>query len=331
MVPGPAKPRSDVQTANGGIGRKSRPACIPGAAQNELVVSAEQTRTRICFQCAAESRRASSGLIQLAIGQLNRECFDGLPLEIRRDFAIIEAEEGRLCIAGPKIAGVSVQSALIKPGEIEISVDRYGIRQSNTGFEIHKCKAIPGCVRVGEHSGARCLQQLDRRDAVAGQIRARAEHIELHSPTSALPVEVGKQAVQTGRGMFSPATFTSPFRCCVEGRVSLLHATLKTAFQPAKRSTGDNRLITLKSEAILELHSDGSAKRVQPEHRIGAFDIQTRNRRFRNQVPIDRISKRVVQAHTTGIDRQSLRIARKRRSLEAAVKQVWLKRVILGV
>src|SRR5690242_6479364 len=131
--------------------------------------------------------------------------------------------------------------------------------------------------------------------------------------------------------MLAPSAFTARFARAIERVISLLNAALKTSFETAKRATAPGQLRTWKIEAVPELHRNRTTQRIQPKHRIGALDRGTRDRVLRNEIPIHRVPKRMIEPYTAGINRQPLRIAGQRRSFETAVKHIGLKRIVLSV
>ena len=81
----------------------------------------------------------------------------------------------------------------------------------------------------------------------------------------------------------------------------------------------------------LRVDGQRTAQRVEPEERVGTGDeLQARNRRLRQQVPIDHVAERLVDAHTVLEHRQALRHADEGRGREASEADVGLIRVALG-
>ena len=81
------------------------------------------------------------------------------------------------------------------------------------------------------------------------------------------------------------------------------------------------------TEAVLHLHVDRAAQRIETESRIVGHDRDRSYRGGRNQIPVDRVAERFVDAHPVLVNRKSLRCAGHRRSDEAAKLHVGLKRI----
>ena len=81
---------------------------------------------------------------------------------------------------------------------------------------------------------------------------------------------------------------------------------------------------------VLGLDRQRSAEGVEPEHRVRAgHQIDPRDRRARDQIPVDDIAEGLVDAHAIEEHRQSLRRAENGRSGEATKVDVGLVRIAL--
>ena len=87
----------------------------------------------------------------------------------------------------------------------------------------------------------------------------------------------------------------------------------------------------LKGEAVLHLDGERAAERVQSEHGISGDQVQALDRGFRDQIPMDRIAERLVDAHPVLVDGERLRCADDRRGVETAKLDIRLKRVALDI
>jgi hypothetical protein len=84
---------------------------------------------------------------------------------------------------------------------------------------------------------------------------------------------------------------------------------LEIAADLPERATIRVELATMIGKAILELHSQCAAKRIEPEDRVGAEQIHPVDRDVRDQVPVHGIAERVVEAGAVHIDGEPLRDA----------------------
>ena len=90
------------------------------------------------------------------------------------------------------------------------------------------------------------------------------------------------------------------------------------------------RLVGVRARAALRVDRDRAAQRVQPERRVRAGNqLDAGDRRLRDQVPVDAVAERLVDAHAVEEDRDALRRAEQRRGAEAAHVDVRLVRVAL--
>ena len=131
--------------------------------------------------------------------------------------------------------------------------------------------------------------------------------------------------------MRPPAAFAHPVGGEIERGRLTAHAQFRAAFDPAEAAARDLRRGTVMGEAVLHLHGQRAAERVESEHGVGAFERHPLHRRIRDQVPIDRVAEGLVESDPVDIDRQPLSVARQGRRLEAAIHHVGLERVILGL
>ena len=80
----------------------------------------------------------------------------------------------------------------------------------------------------------------------------------------------------------------------------------------------------LEREAVLHLQIDRATERIQAEHRVVRLDVGAFDRVGRNEVEVDRVAERLVDADPVHVDGEALRLARHRRGDEAAIAEiVW--------
>ena len=78
------------------------------------------------------------------------------------------------------------------------------------------------------------------------------------------------------------------------------------------------------------MHGERPAEGVQPEDRIGAGDdVDARDGRLGDEVPVDRLPEPVVEAHAVQVHRHTDGAADQRRGQEAPVAEVVLPGVAL--
>src|ERR1051325_4807557 len=81
----------------------------------------------------------------------------------------------------------------------------------------------------------------------------------------------------------------------ISGIIAVLDAVFGSAAAPSEGAPLHLLFKAIEYEAVLHLQADRTAKRVEPEHRVIAPHIGAIDRVGRDQVPIDRIAKRLVQ------------------------------------
>ena len=131
--------------------------------------------------------------------------------------------------------------------------------------------------------------------------------------------------------MGPPSALAEAVRRHVDADVADLLAVLEGCGEASERASRTAHLGTVIGEAVLKLHRDRAAERVQPEGRIGTLDGDAIDGDVRDEIPVDRVAEGLVEARPVQIDREPLRIAAQRRGLIAAIEHVRLERIVLRV
>ena len=103
------------------------------------------------------------------------------------------------------------------------------------------------------------------------------------------------------------------------------------ALVAAERAAAHVELGALVVEAVAHDDRHRAADRVETEHRVGADDGHAVDGVVGQEVPVDDVAERLVDAHAVLIDGEALRHAVDGRGLKAAVLQVALEHVALRV
>ena len=111
--------------------------------------------------------------------------------------------------------------------------------------------------------------------------------------------------------------------------VSDLLAVLKRPLRPPEGAAAKVRLETLPGEAVLHRHQHRAAERIEAVCRVGGDDRRSVDRVGGDQVPVDRVAKRLVDSDAILIDRQTDRASADWGGVEAAIAEVGLK-VVAG-
>ena len=88
-----------------------------------------------------------------------------------------------------------------------------------------------------------------------------------------------------------------PFERAIDGEIVDLLAPLRRTLDASERAAHRVDLGALIVEAVLHLHVDRSAQRVEAEGGIVGHDGDRPDRSGRDQVPVDGVAERFVDAH----------------------------------
>ena len=151
----------------------------------------------------------------------------------------------------------------------------------------------------------------------------------MHLVAVAAPADIGIEAREPGGRMLAPTRLAQSLRRHIDGDVVALLAELQAAVDPAVGADLEIGLDALEGEAVLHLETDRAAERVQSEHRIVGLEVGAVDRVARDEVEVDRVAERLVEADAVHVDGEPLRLARHRRGDEAAIADVGLETVAL--
>ena len=149
----------------------------------------------------------------------------------------------------------------------------------------------------------------------------------MHLATVAAPAEVAIDLPQVRRAGLPPALLVGAGNGDVGGGVVALQPVLHRSADAAVGTGVRHQFAAVIGEAVLELHRQRAAERVQPEHRVGAFDVDAADRDRGDQVPVDGFAERLVEAGAVDIDGEALRVAFDGRGVEAVEQHAGLERV----
>ena len=162
----------------------------------------------------------------------------------------------------------------------------------------------------------------------AEEIRRGAED-DMHFVAVVAPAHIGINARKLARRMLAPAGFVQALHRDVGGHISLLDSVLQAAADPPIGTAKELSLKAMVREAVLHLKIDRATERVEAEHRIVRLDVGAGDRIGRNEVEVDRVAERLVDAHAIHVNGEALRLAGHRRSDEAAIADIGLEAVAL--
>ena len=143
----------------------------------------------------------------------------------------------------------------------------------------------------------------------------------------AAPSQVGEQGLDVGALQVAPSVLMLLAAGEVEREVASTRAVLAVCGDGTERSPGQVGLAALPAEAVAEVNVHRAAEGVQSVDRVGVLKGDTIDRDLRQQVPVDRVAERFVEADPVHVHGQPLRCALERGGLETVVEQRWLKRI----
>ena len=217
----------------------------------------------------------------------------------------------------------------VDPARAQLPVIRIG-REQGIGVEavlrIGACEreAVVGGVgpriglpRIGEH---RHRKRLGPLEMVVGD---RHRDVEL---VAFLPsIETRVEAADAGRRVVAPAILVDRFESGEAGESAVVDTRVGRRLDPAERSRGNRGSGTRVAKAVLHVDRQRAPQRVEPEDRVRTGqELHRGHRVLRQQIPVDDVRERFVDAHAVLEDRQSLRSSKERRCRESAEAHVGL-------
>ena len=121
------------------------------------------------------------------------------------------------------------------------------------------------------------------------------------------------------------AFFANALEREIAGPVSALDAVLNRTLSAQATTEARIDLETLPGETVLHVEHDGAAERIETEDRICAEDRRAIDRDRGDEIPVDAVAPRLVDAHAVLIDRETLRRADDGRGRKAAIVDLRLE------
>ena len=196
--------------------------------------------------------------------------------------------------------------------------DRPGRRNLDLSGEIDIADLVGRGLRRGVGGAPILLEQFDRRGRGGAEIVVGDAHIDVKFGLIVLDADVAIEAPNVRCLEISKSVVMQSFERAVDGVIVDLLAPLRRTLDAPERSAHGIDFGAVIAEAILHLHVDGAAERVQPESGIVGHHGDRFDRGGRDQIPVDGVAERLVDAHAVLVDGEPLRRARNRRSDEAA-------------
>ena len=171
------------------------------------------------------------------------------------------------------------------------------------------------------------LQQFNRHGRGRAEIIIGQTHIEMKFAGVVPVADIAVEAADGRSREITKPAIVQALEGAVDGKIIHLLAPLGRALDAAKRTAHGVDLGAMIVEAILHLHVDRPAQRIETEGRIVGHHGDGAYRGGWDQIPVDGVAERLVDANPVLVDRQPLRRSGHGRCDEAAKLHVRLKRI----
>ena len=171
------------------------------------------------------------------------------------------------------------------------------------------------------------LEQFDRHRRRRAEIVIGDAHVEVKFAAIGPVADIAIEAPDRRFRKIAVSVVAHSFQRTIDGKIVDLLAILRRTLDASERAAHRVDFGALIVEAILHLHVDGSAQRIEAERGIIGHDGDRPDRSGRDQVPIDGVAERFVDAHPVLVNRQSLRSTGDRRRNETSklyVRHKWI-------
>ncbi len=225
------------------------------------------------------------------------------------------------------VGGVAVGHALHEVVVVGDGLQRVVVGDVKIPVHADLDEVVADLVRAGELRTRIGGEQFDRRGAWPVQLRMGDQHVRMHLGGIAAPADVAVEVLQVGGLQVAPAALVLIARREIGRGVADLLAVLHLPLDCIERSARRVDLAAVVGEAVLQLHAQRAAERVQPEHRVRADQVHPVDRQIRQQVEVHRVAERRIEAHAVDVDGKPFRRALQRRRLEPVIEQRRLVRI----
>ncbi len=207
------------------------------------------------------------------------------------------------------------------------AVERPGRRGLDLPGQIDVADAVFGGLRRRVGRAPILLEQFGRHGRGRAEIVVGRADVEMKFAAVVPVADIAVEASHIRRREVAKAVVVQSFERAVNGEIVDLLAPLRRTLHAAERTAHGVDFGAVIVEAVLHLHHDGAAQRIQSERGIVGHQVDGLYRGGRNQIPVHGIAERLIDAHAVLINRKPLGGARYRRSNEAAKFHVRLKRI----
>ena len=294
-------------------------AVVEACADDKAIVVSEDLGRGRRLDRAAEAVGRGRGAVDLAqdavgqhAGRGNRQAIE--PDEIRQ-IALQDRESTESSDRGIRIlrvGPVAIDVALPETAVVGVSLERKSIDRIPAGARSEKGQLILRRLRKRVGACPVPVEQLDRGCGGGAKVVGRAGECDVELGLIAARAEVGVDAAQPRRRVVAPAIVVDGIGGEIARQVSGLPSRLHHGSAPSERAAAQFRVGALVGESVLHLDGQCAAQRVEPVYRVAGHERHAIDGGFRNEVPVDDVAKKLVDAHAVLIDGQALRRADRR-------------------
>ena len=235
-----------------------------------------------------------------------------------------------------ELAGVAVEGIGTAGAVEQVCRHLDAVRQLLGGVEGQHGHGVLGAVRGGEDGFAIERQKLHRHGAVAEQVGCGSMRAQVHLGTRAAPAHAAEGVAGAGGGQIAPAVFVEAVGADViaqgAGAEGATAAHVRRHHAPTVRTAPCLEPHSGRAEPVLHAQAQRAAESVESERRIGAaHELHAVDGRDRHQVPVHGVAERFVEASAVDVYGNALREPQQRRGGVAAILQIRLQGVVLGI
>ncbi len=194
-----------------------------------------------------------------------------------------------------------------------------------TAVQTDHDQVILSDVRPGENSVPVDGQQLFRNCPVTYQVAVAMLGIQIQTGHGAVPTETAIKVDGIGGGFITPTLFVEVMNVDVVTQGTVVATALGCGDDALKGTAVDFQVMTFAVKTVFHLDGQGAAQGIQSEQGIGAADqVNTVYCRFRQQVPVHRVTQGFIDTNAILVNRHALRQAKERGGSIAAVLYIRL-------
>ena len=236
-------------------------------------------------------------------------------IELEAEFTAVAVERG----------------AVIFPVE-KVDVEFHLVVEVVAAVQADHDEVVLGDVGGGKDGVAVIGQQFFGNRAVADQFAVAVLCVQVHAGPVGAITEAAVEVDRIGWRFVAPAVLLEIAHVCVITDGTVVAAAFRGGDDTFERTTVNLHAVAVAVEAVLHVHRQRAAHRVQAEQGVGAADqVNAVYSRFRQEVPVHRVPQRFVDAHAVLVHRHALGQAQQGRGGEAAVLYIRLQGIVLRV